>query len=113
MDFGKWKYQQKKKEHKAKQKQHQIVIKELRVRPKTDKHDIETKIRKARAFLEKGFKVQITMLFRGREMVHQDLGRQIIESIAAELADLSKVERPPIREGRKMVMLLASNVIIK
>lgn len=107
MDFGKFKYQQKKKDHKAKSKQHQIVVKEIRVRPKTDTHDIETKIRKARSFLERGDKLQVNMLFRGREMMHVELGKEVMNKIAEALSDLAKVERPPSQEGRRMVMLLA------
>ncbi|MBU0754628.1 MAG: translation initiation factor IF-3 [Planctomycetes bacterium] len=107
MDYGKFKYQQKKKEHKAKRKQHQIVIKEIRVRPKTDSHDIETKLKRARDFLERGDKVQVIMLFRGREMMHLDLGIQVMNQISESLSELAKVERPPVREGRRMVMLLA------
>ena len=108
MDFGKFKYQQKKKDHKAKQKQHQVVVKEIRVRPKTDKHDIETKIRIARGFLEKGNKVQVNMLFRGREMMHLEVGKQVMNTILEALIDLSKVERSPTLEGRRMVMMLSS-----
>jgi translation initiation factor IF-3 len=108
MDFGKFKYQQKKKDHKAKQKQHQVVVKEIRVRPKTDKHDIETKIRIARGFLEKGNKVQVNMLFRGREMMHLEVGKQVMNTILEALIDLSKVERLPTLEGRRMVMMLSS-----
>lgn len=107
MDYGKFKYQQKKKEHKAKRKQHQIVVKEIRVRPKTDTHDIETKMNRARGFLERGDKVQVIMLFRGREMMHLDLGISVMNKIAESLSELAKVERPPAREGRRMVMLLA------
>ena len=107
MDFGKFKYQQKKKEHRAKIKQHQIVVKEIRVRPKTDKHDLETKIRIARNFLTRGDKVQVNMLFRGREMMHIDLGKSVMSTIAESLSDLAKMERPPTQEGRRMVMLLA------
>ena len=107
MDFGKFKYQQKKKDHKAKQKQHQIVVKEVRIRPKTDKHDIETKIRIAKTFLERGDKVQVNMLFRGREMMHLDLGYKVMNEFIEILGDMIKVERPPTKEGRRMVMLLA------
>ena len=107
MDFGKFKYQQKKKDHKAKQKQHQIVVKEVRLRPKTDKHDIETKIRIAKSFLERGDKVQVNMLFRGREMMHLDLGYKVMNTFIEILGDMIKVERPPTKEGRRMVMLLA------
>lgn len=108
LDFGKFKYQQKKKDHKAKTKQHQVVLKEIRVRPKTDSHDVETKVRNARNFLEKGHKVQVNMLFRGREMMHLEVGQKVMNHIIEALADVSKVERPPIREGRRMVMLLVS-----
>jgi translation initiation factor IF-3 len=107
MDFGKFKYQQKKKDHKAKQKQHQIVVKEVRLRPKTDKHDIETKIRIAKTFLERGDKVQVNMLFRGREMMHLDLGYKVMNHFIEILGEMIKVERPPTKEGRRMVMLLA------
>jgi translation initiation factor IF-3 len=107
MDFGKFKYKQKKKEHRAKLKQHQIVVKEIRVRPKTDTHDIETKIRMARGFLERGDKVQFNMLFRGREMMHLELGYEVMNTIYETLSELAKMEKPPTREGRRMVMLLA------
>jgi len=106
MDFGKFKYQQKKKEHRSRQKQHQICVKEVRIRPKTDTHDIETKIKRARTFLDRGDKVQVNMLFRGREMMHIDLGKEVMKKIYEELADIAKMERPPIKEGRRMVMLL-------
>ena len=106
MDYGKWRYQQKKKEHKAKSRQHQVVLKEIRVRPKTDTHDLETKIRNARKFLEQGHKVQINMLFRGREMMHLEVGRQVMDNIIEALSDLSKVEKPPAQEGRRMIMVL-------
>jgi len=106
MDFGKYKYQQKKKEHKARLKQHQIVVKEIRVRPKTDKHDLDTKVQRARDFLERGDKVQVNMLFRGREMIHTEVGTQIMHAIFEALSDLAKMERPPLQEGRRMVMLL-------
>jgi translation initiation factor IF-3 len=108
MDFGKFKYQQKKKEHKAKRKQHQIVVKEIRVRPKTDKHDLDFKIKTARNFLERGDKVQVNMLFRGREMMHIDLGKSVMNAIAEALSDLAKIERAPKQEGRRMVMLLVA-----
>ena len=108
MDYGKFKYQQKKKEHKAKQKQHQVVLKEIRVRPKTDKHDIETKIRMARSFLEKGSKVQVNMHFRGREMMHLEVGRKVMNVIVEALSEIAKVERSPSQEGRRMVMILSA-----
>ena len=107
MDYGKFKYQQKKKEHKAKSKQHQVVLKEIRVRPKTDSHDIETKVKNARKFLEQGHKVQVNLLFRGREMMHLDVGRNVMNSIVEALSDICKVEKTPAQEVRRMIMILA------
>ena len=107
MDYGKWKYDQKKKEHKAKVKQHNIVQKEVRLRPKTDEHDRLVKVRKAREFLEKGSKVQFTMLFRGREMVHLGLAQEKMNKIAQELQDIGKLEIAPKRLGRRLNMVIA------
>ena len=107
MDYGKWKYEQKKKEHKAKQKQHQVVLKEVRIRPKIEEHDQMVKLKKAREFLTKGSKVQFTMLFKGREMAHMDLALEMMNEIKDTLADVGKVEMPPRRNGRRMLMILA------
>ena len=107
MDYGKWKYDQKKRDHKARQKQHNVVIKEVRLRPKIDEHDRRVKLRKAREFLEKGDKVQFTMLFRGREMAHMELALEIFRNIHLELQELGKVEMEPKRQGRRMTMVLA------
>jgi translation initiation factor IF-3 len=107
MDFGKWKYDQKKKAHKAKVKQHQVILKEIRLRPKTDAHDRQFKLKKARQFLEEGDKVQFTMLFRGREMIHLDLAVEKFNGIVAELSDLGKVEMAPKKMGRRMTMVMA------
>ena len=107
MDFGKWKYEQKKRDHKAKQKQHHVVLKEVRLRPKIDDHDRMTKLRKARGFLEKGGKVQFTMLFRGREMAHLDIAVNIFKEIEKDLENIGKVEVMPRRLGRRMTMIMA------
>ena len=107
MDYGKWKYEQKKKEHRAKLKQHNIVLKEVRLRPKIDEHDQNVKVRKAREFLEKGSKVQFTMLFRGREMIHLDMAIAMLTGISDGLADVGKVEMAPRRQGRRMTMVMA------
>ena len=107
MDYGKFKYEQKKKKGESKRKQHQIVIKELRIRPKTGEHDIEVKLRKAREFLEEGNKVSFLVLFRGREVVHGDIGISKLRRMAEELADVGKVERAPRMEGRRMMMLMS------
>lgn len=106
MDYGKYKYEQRKKQQKAKEKQHKIRIKGIRLRPKTDEHDFRVKVEHARKFLEQGNKVQVTLLFRGREMAHIELGRDLLERFSKELADVSTVERFPKLEGRRMTMLL-------
>ena len=106
MDYGKYKYEQRKKIQKAKEKQHKIRVKGIRLRPKTDQHDFETKLGHARRFFEQGNKVQVTLLFRGREMAHIDLGRTLLRRFADELAEVCTVERFPKLEGRRMTMLL-------
>ncbi len=106
MDFGKYKYEQRKKQQKAREKQHRIRIKGIRLRPKTDDHDFEVKLRQARQFLEEGNKVQVTLLFRGREMSHIELGRDVLMRFAEQLKDLSTVERVPKLEGKRMTLLL-------
>jgi len=107
MDYGKWKYDQKKKEHKAKVKQHSVVLKEVRLRPKIDEHDLETKVNSARKFLEKGNKVQFTMMFRGREMMHMAIADEQFMSIVETLKDVAKVDSPPKRQGKRMAMVLS------
>ena len=106
LDYGKHKYLAKKKEHQARKKQHQVVVKEVRVRPKIDTHDLETKMRKAREFLLAGDKLQVNMLFRGREHGFRDRGMAVMQRIKDELGDLSKVEREPRMEGNRLVMIL-------
>ena len=107
MDYGKWKYQQKKKEQKNKAHSKQSELKEVRVRPKIDEHDMSIKMNKAREFLSDGHKVQFTMLFRGREMAHRDIGVRILREAAAELEQISKIETHPRPQGRRMTMVLA------
>ncbi len=107
MDYGKYKYELKKKEQASKKKQHNVQVKEVRVRPKIAEHDIQVKVRRARKFLEAGDKVQINCLFRGREMAHKDVGLQVMRHVFEELEDIAKVEREPHLEGRRMVMLIA------
>lgn len=107
MDYGKWKYDQKKKAHKAKVKQHHVTLKEIRMRPKTDEHDRRFKLKKARQFLTEGDKVQFTMLFRGREMMHLDLAIEKFNVIVQELGDAGRLEVPPKKMGRRMTMVLA------
>ena len=107
MDYGKWKYQQRKKEQKAKSNTKASELKEQRLRPKIDDHDLSIKVQRARTFLEDNDKVQFTMLFRGREMAHKDLGLRIMREVAEKLADISKIEAEPRQQGRRMTMVLS------
>ena len=104
MDYGKFRYQQKQKEKKSHKKQHNIVIKEIRLRPKIDKHDLDTKLGHARKFIEKGNRVQFSMLFRGREMLHLEQGREIMANIVETMEDIAKIDRHPNLQGRRMTM---------
>lgn len=107
MDYGKWKYQQKKKEQKARSHSKQSELKEVRLRPKIDTHDLDIKTARAKEFLDDGDKVQFTMLFKGREMAHQEIGLNTLREIRDKLADMSKVESEPRLMGRRMTMILA------
>ncbi len=106
MDYGKYKYE-KKKRQRAASHGHVIVLKEIRLRPKTDAHDRETKLGRAREFLAQGHKVQFTMLFRGRERAHRDRALAIFREILDQLGEGVKVERPPTMEGRRMSMIVS------
>jgi translation initiation factor IF-3 len=106
MDYGKFRYEQSRKKDKG-AKQHQQKLKEIRVRPKTGEHDIETKLNQARRFLEHKDKVLVNVLFRGRELQHIEEGRRIIDMILERLQDVAKVEKPPSMEGRRMTAMLA------
>ena len=106
MDFGKYKYEQQKRESEARKKQKIIEIKEIKFRPGTDVHDYEVKMRSVYKFLENGDKVKITMRFRGREMAHQNLGRELLERVADDVKELGKVENMPKMEGRQMTMMI-------
>jgi translation initiation factor IF-3 len=108
MDYGKFRYQQSHKQKKA--KTHQQRLKEIRVRPKTGDHDIETKVNQARKFLEHKDKVLLYVLFKGRELQHIDEGRRIIQGMLERLADLAKIERAPTMEGKRMTAMLAPKV---
>jgi len=103
-DYGKMRYQQSRKD---KSKVHQQRLKEIRVRPKTGDHDVETKVNQARKFLEHNDKVLVNVVFRGRELQHIEEGRRIIEQVLEKLAELSKVEKPPSMEGKRMTAILA------
>jgi translation initiation factor IF-3 len=106
MDFGKFKYEQQKRESEARRKQKIIEIKEVKFRPGTDVNDYDVKMRNVMKFLENGDKVKITLRFRGREMAHQDLGRQLLERVAADITEVAKVENMPKMEGRQMIMMI-------
>ncbi|MDH7600055.1 MAG: translation initiation factor IF-3 [Sedimentisphaerales bacterium] len=109
MDYGKWLYQQKRKQRDASKKQHRHAgeLKEIRFQPSTDKHDLDIKLRHAREFLQKGYKVQLTLVFKGRQMLHTDLGYTAIEQAVQALADVGQVDRPASLSGRRMVVVLA------
>jgi len=106
LDYGKFRYQQSRKKNTA-SKVHQQKLKEIRVRPKTGEHDVDTKINQARKFLEHKDKVLVNVLFRGRELQHIEEGRRIIDSILEKLVDLAKIEKPPSMEGKRMTAMLA------
>ena len=107
MDYGKFKYQLSKKAHDAKKKQTVVNVKEVKVSPKTEEHDIQFKLRHMRRFLESGDKVKVTMLFRGREITHTEIGKEILDRIVKEVEDIGVVEQDPKLEGRHMVMVIA------
>lgn len=107
MDYGKFKYEQAKKEKEARKKQKTITIKEVRMTPKIDEHDFQVKARNAEKFLKNGDKVKVTIRFRGREIVHADLAKEQLERMAEQLKDFASIERVPKLEGRNMTMLLA------
>jgi translation initiation factor IF-3 len=107
MDYGKFKFEQAKAARAAKKKQHVIHLKEVKYRPGIDDHDFAFKTRHAREFLEEGNKVKVTMMYRGRQMAHIDLGREVLDRVAGELKDIAKIEQEPKLEGRNMSMVLA------
>ncbi|GGB13281.1 translation initiation factor IF-3 [Allosediminivita pacifica] len=106
MDFGKFKYEQQKRESEARKKQKTIEVKEVKFRPNTDTHDYDVKMRNVFKFLENGDKVKVTLRFRGREMAHQDLGRSLLQRISEDVKEIGKVENMPKMEGRQMVMMI-------
>jgi translation initiation factor IF-3 len=106
MDLGKYMYEKKKREKKAKKKQHTVQIKELRFRPGTEEHDINFKTRHARNFLENGDKVKAIVQFRGRDMLYTDRGKDLLLDLAEELNDISEIESRPNMENRRMIMTL-------
>jgi translation initiation factor IF-3 len=108
LDYGKMRFANSQKGNKT-GKIRQQKLKEIRVRPKTDDHDVNTKVVQARRFLEHNDKVQVTVLFRGREMQHQEEGRRVLDAVLEQLAEVGKVERPPSMDGKKMTALIMPN----
>jgi translation initiation factor IF-3 len=106
MDYGKFKYEQSKRERKARKKQHVMHLKEVKLRPKIDDHDYDFKVVHARQFLTERDKVKVTVTFRGREMAHQDLGHKMLQRVIADLADIASPESIPKSEGRTLVMIM-------
>ena len=107
MDFGKYKYESQKRAAEARKNRKMIEVKEVKFRPNIDTHDYDVKMRNVTRFLESGDKVKVTLRFRGREMAHQEIGRDLLQKIAGEIAHLGKIESMPRMEGRQMVMVAA------
>lgn len=107
MDYGKYKYEQSKKRHEQKKHQVVVVIKEIKMRPSTDEHDFQTKLRHVKRFLEEGNKVKISLRFRGREMAHMDLGMDRMRRIEEEVKEIGIVEATPKLEGKQLFMMIA------
>ena len=110
MDFGRYKYEQSKKEKEARKNQKIITVKEVKLRPNIEDHDFQVKAKNARKFLTNGDKVKVTIMFRGREVTHPELGRKLCDKMAAELADVATLESRARLEGKNMIMILASNI---
>jgi translation initiation factor IF-3 len=109
MDYGKFKYLEKKKQNEAKKKQVVVQLKEVKLRPRTEEHDYDVKIKKVREFLGEANKARITVMFRGREMSHRELGQKVLQRILEDLRDVAVIESAPRMEGRQMFMILAPN----
>lgn len=107
MDYGRFKYEAQKKKQEAKKRQTVIQIKEIKLRPKTDDHDFDTKVKHVRRFLEDGDRCKVTIFFRGREIVHKDRGMAVLERVIEETKDVGKVDQEPRTEGRTLQMMLA------
>jgi translation initiation factor IF-3 len=106
LDYGKFKYEQAKKEREAKKHQHNVLLREIRIRPKIDEHDIDFKTRTAEKLIKEGDKVKITVMFRGREVTHPQLGKELLDRVYDRLKDIAGVEKPASMEGRHMTMIL-------
>ena len=109
MDYGRFKYEEKKKANEAKKKQIVIKVKEVKLRPKTEEHDYDFKIRNVKSFLEEGHKAKITIMFRGREITHRELGQAVLDDVIQDVKDIAIVETAPRMEGRQMFMIIGPN----
>jgi translation initiation factor IF-3 len=109
MDYGRFKYEEKKRASEARKKQVVVKVKEVKLRPKTEEHDYATKVRHVKEFIEEGNKAKITIMFRGREITHRDLGQAILDDIVRDTKDIAVVEQPPRMEGRQLFMVIAPN----
>ncbi|HXF94205.1 MAG TPA: translation initiation factor IF-3 [Nitrospiraceae bacterium] len=107
MDYGKYKYELSKKEHQSRRHQKSTQVKEIKLRPRTDKHDLEIKIRQIKGFLAEGNKTKVTLMFRGREMANQEMGRAVMNTVIEQLADSGTIEYAPRMEGRSLIMIIA------
>jgi translation initiation factor IF-3 len=107
LDFGKYKYEERKRKHEARRKQRIIEVKEIKMRPGIDIHDYEVKMRSIHRFIEEGDKVKVTMRFRGREMAHQELGLKVLDRVRGDMDEKVKIEQHPRLEGRQMIMIMA------
>jgi translation initiation factor IF-3 len=107
MDYGKYKYQRSKRQQQAKKKQKIILVKEIKLRPKTEEHDYQFKTQHVRRFLQDGHKAKVTIVFRGREMAHTELGRRILDRVMVDMEEVATIEQMPKQEGRNMTMVLA------
>ena len=111
MDYGKWKYENKKKQVAARKKQVIVQIKEVQIRPRTDQHDFDTKMKHARRFILDGDKVKVNMRFLGREMAHQELGMNLMRKVVETLKDVANAEAPPKMEGKQAFLILAPDPV--
>lgn len=107
MDYGKYKYELSKKEHQSRRHQKSTQVKEIKLRPRTDKHDLEIKIRQIRGFLAEGNKTKVSVNYRGREMANQEMGRNVMQAVIEQLSDAGNIEYAPRMEGRSLIMVVA------
>jgi translation initiation factor IF-3 len=113
LDYGKFQYERQKKEREARRAQKMIEIKEIRLRPRTGEHDLDTKVRQALSFLEEGAKVKVAVRFRGREITHPEIAREQLDEFATKVGAIAVIEMPPAMEGKNLFMLMAPNPAAK